>query len=115
MKKEILLTNLDELVVEQENLSTTTVRDKWRVMEYETGDFKGKMLYAIEDATVQPLTLKLCVKGTYKVYFGFIPFAGTASITVKIKSLDNKDVIAFVDDSLECGHDDFGHVIPCII
>ena len=100
MAKEILLTNLDELVVEQENLSTTTVRDKWRVMEYETGYFKGKMLCAFELVNPKPITLKLGVKGIYKMYLGTIPFVNAGiSMGVKINALDNKDIIDFKDDT----------------
>ncbi len=90
---ELLFSNLDELVVEKENISATLTSDKWQVMPYELGSFKGKMLHAGQNTYPQPVTLKFNVKGWHKVYLGLIRFGGEECLGVQNSNTKEKTIV----------------------
>lgn len=67
MRKEILLSKLDEYVVNRDALSDRQISDKWQVVPYETDSVSGNMLLAGECAQPPEIELKLGVKGFYRI------------------------------------------------
>ncbi|MBM4044699.1 MAG: hypothetical protein FJ279_06255 [Planctomycetes bacterium] len=67
--KPILLTDMARCQP-SEALSPTAKRGRWKVIEYETGAMKGKMLWASVEANAPPLTLPLDVRGWHAIYVG---------------------------------------------
>ena len=79
MIKEMRFSNIAELVCEKDQISASPSADKWQIIDYEAADFSGKMLWADEKSTPKPLTLKLGVRGKYRVYIGLLNARGDSS------------------------------------
>ena len=75
----MILSDLKKLVVEKELVSEDRTYENWQTVSYETGDFCGNMLVASEMCFPKPVTLRLNMKGWYKIYLGFIHYCGSAS------------------------------------
>lgn len=76
--------DLSLLVSEKDELSTSPIKNKWQVIDYEAADFQGKLLFADDDSSPKSLTLDPRVKGRYHVYLGLINpkgdgFGGTST------------------------------------
>lgn len=74
----MILSDLKELVLERDHIAGERMQDKWQTVAYETGNFCGNMLVATEMCFPKPVTLRLNKKGWYKIYLGFIHYAGSA-------------------------------------
>ena len=99
MSKEIILSNLDQLtsarLVEGKNSKT-----KWRKVKYEAGDIKGVMLTAGEQCFPNPVSLKLNVKGWYKIYLCIGRISAENSLQVSLSGEDGiTDIMPF---NLDC-------------
>jgi hypothetical protein len=51
-------------------LATSRLRGKWKVLDYEIGPYKGKMLSALAQAAPPPVSLDPKVKGWHAIYVG---------------------------------------------
>lgn len=79
MKEEIFITNIPSIVLEKEELSTEVAYDKWRMMSYETFQFKGTLIYAFRISKPKSLTIQLNAKGRYHIYLGMVDIGGDAT------------------------------------
>jgi len=68
MSKEIMFSNLSEMVVEKNNISNRYESSKWRIAEYKIGKCEGNMLIAPECEFPENITLKLNIDGIYRIY-----------------------------------------------
>ena len=84
MEKETLLTNLNEYVVESTSLTVSAEYNKWLVLPYETGAFKGKMLAAMDNFHPKKVEFALNVKGWHKIYLGVVAFGKQSALGVQI-------------------------------
>lgn len=80
MKKEILINNLSQYVVNPSAIANGAQYDKWLVIPYETGDFCGEALVAMDNFNPEKVELALNVDGWYKIYLGVMSFGGRAGI-----------------------------------
>ena len=67
-RKEVIFSDIPALVREQGKISPLRTLDKWEAVPYETRNIKGTMLYVVESARPEPVTLKLGLTGWYKVF-----------------------------------------------
>lgn len=88
----IILNNLWQYAEEQDRISTERTEDRWQRVPYEIEDITGEMLLAGECTSVDKLTLKLGIKGWYKIYICF----------VNMRS-DNYVYFRLSDDDAYCG------------
>ena len=76
MKKEIIITDIYEAAVEKEHLSKEITKDKWRILDYETAKYSGKLVCASAKCSPRPLSLKLGVHGRFHIYLGMMQLRG---------------------------------------
>ena len=84
MKKEILFTDLSECVIDQTSLTTGAEYEKWLILPYETGSFKGKMLVFTDNFQPKKAEISLQATGWYKIYLGLVSFGGQNALGVQI-------------------------------
>lgn len=53
-----------------EALSPTAAKGRWKLLDYETSDLKGRMVWASEETKAPPLTLPLKTGGWHAVFLG---------------------------------------------
>jgi len=79
MNDEIIITDLYEAAREKERLSENITRDRWRVLDYETAKFSGKLLCVGANCYPQPITLDLFATGKFRIYLGLMQMRGAVS------------------------------------
>lgn len=67
-----LFSDLCQYVIEQDRISKKRTEKHWQSLPYEIEDVKGEMLLAGECTAPEPITLRLNVKGWYKIFLCFI-------------------------------------------
>ena len=82
--EEILIKDITSVILEKENVSSKLCLDKWHAIDYEIGDFSGKMIYAKTGMNVKPITLDFGVTGEWDVYFGSMNMGGDSSPTISL-------------------------------
>lgn len=90
MKKEILITDISSIVLEQNALAEGIFKDKWRVMPYETAEFSGKLVWANIDCEPIDLSLSLNATGRYHVYLGMINMGGETTTGIRFSGEKGK-------------------------
>lgn len=70
MRKEYVFADINDIAVEKENLSFQYDDKNWKITEYETGKYQGRMLTASETVFPEDVTLKLGLSGIYRIYIG---------------------------------------------
>ncbi len=68
MEKEFVFSNLGSLVNEKNNISPDFEDNKWRIMEYSTGKYKGEMLITTEAGLPEDISVDLNLEGIYQIY-----------------------------------------------
>ena len=72
MREEIRFFDIAALVCEKDKISNDQHRKKWKIVDYEAlGNF-GKLLWANENSSPDPVTLRLGVEGRYHIFVGTI-------------------------------------------
>ena len=85
VREELLVTRLDEAFLPKENLSPYALKDKWRVIPYDTHEQSGNMLSCIGTEPGE-ITFDPKLEGWYKIY---LQFAGRSALDVKLSSDNN--------------------------
>ena len=70
--KEILFSDLAQIVKNKENIKNELTPDRWQAMDYEVGDFSGKALVAGEETFPKNLILEPNLKGWHRIYVSMI-------------------------------------------
>jgi hypothetical protein len=78
VREELLVTRLDEVFLPKENLSPYGLKDKWRVIPYDTHEQSGNMLSCIGTEPGE-ITFDPKLEGWYKIY---LQFAGRSALDV---------------------------------
>ena len=81
MKKEIIITDIYEAAVEKERLSKEITKDKWRILDYETAKYSGKLVCASAKCSPRTLSLKLGAHGRFHIYLGMMQLRGAPTVT----------------------------------
>ena len=81
-REEILISRLDEVFLPAENLSPYGLKDKWRVIPYDTHEQSGNMLSSI-GGDPKPVTFDPKLSGWYRIYLQFV---GESVLDVKLTS-----------------------------
>lgn len=68
MKTEYIFTNLDEIALCNENISNVFEENKWKAIDYEAGEHRGKMLVAPDSIYPKSITMQLGLSGIYRIY-----------------------------------------------
>lgn len=76
MRKEIVISDLSNAVLEKDRLSDFCTADKWEVVAYETSYASGNMLIASEQTFPQKLTISPELCGWYRIYVCMAGFTG---------------------------------------
>ena len=82
IKEELLVTRLDEVFLPAENLSPYGLKDKWRIIPYDTHEQSGNMLSCI-GGDPKPVTFDPKLTGWYRIYLQFV---GESVLDVKLTS-----------------------------
>ena len=67
----------------------------WRILEYETEDFSGKMISANWEAFVPEICMHLSLNGWYHIYFGLFAFDNEHKNGICVK-LEGEDASTFI-------------------
>ncbi|MBQ8295121.1 MAG: hypothetical protein IJX87_01665 [Clostridia bacterium] len=100
MKSEILLKDLGEYVVNKSALAQGAEYDKWLLLPYETGEFSGVALAAMDNFHPVAIKLSIGASGWYKIYLGVLTFGGRAGIGVRF----GKDDQTLIEPKLRVSH-----------
>ena len=84
MQKEYVFTDLENLVIDKNALTTGAEYDKWLILPYEAGEYKGKMLVGMDTFRPVDVELNVNVKGWYKIYFGLVAIGRESRLGVQI-------------------------------
>ena len=76
-------------------LSARALRRHWRVLDYETDQFQGRMLVAGENTAAPAVTYPLNRKGWHALYIGFLPRAPESWLQIRLKSDSTFSLIRF--------------------
>lgn len=91
--KSLLFNDISEIVENKRDISPELAKDKWQVLSYELGEFKGKMLVAWQTAHPREIKLNFNVKGWHKIYLGLINFGGENSLGIRFLKSGEKTVV----------------------
>ena len=84
METEFVFSNLGSLVNEKNNISTDFEDNKWRIMEYSTGKYKGEMLVTTEVGLPEDISVDLNLEGIYQIYICVPRLRVTNYLNVKL-------------------------------
>jgi len=84
METEFVFSNLGSLVNEKNNISKDFEDNKWRIMEYSTGKYKGEMLITTEAGLPEDISVDLNLEGIYQIYICVPRLRVTNYLNVKL-------------------------------
>ena len=67
-RKELFVTNIDEIFEPQELIAEGSEKKKWNVIPYQNNEFSGKLIHTTAGAAAGTLTYDPKLKGWYKIY-----------------------------------------------
>lgn len=79
MRKEIVFSNLSELIEEKDRISNEYVKDKWKIFSYSTGKYSGNMLVSPEDSYPESISFDMNLSGMYHIYVCLPKFSNSTN------------------------------------
>ena len=87
-RKEVLLSDIGALCVEQDRLADRRVLDRWETISFETAKVKGRMLIAMNRSRPEPISFDPKLSGWYRIFVAYPIYGsfGTQNTNLKLKS-----------------------------